>query len=66
MAGGSNPVQALSQAHGLLYGNLIRQATMLAYTDTFWLLGLTFLAIIPFMFLMKKVQLRGPATAPAH
>jgi len=50
----------------LLYGNLIRQASMLAYTDTFWLLGLTFLAMIPFMFLMKKVQLRGPATAPTH
>jgi DHA2 family multidrug resistance protein len=66
MAGGSDPVQALNQAHGLLYGNLIRQASMLAYTDTFWLLGLTFLAMIPFMFLMKKVQLRGPATAPAH
>ena len=66
MAGGSDPVQALNQAHGLLYGNLIRQASMLAYTDTFWLLGLTFLAMIPFMFLMKKVQLRGPATPPAH
>jgi DHA2 family multidrug resistance protein len=66
MSQGSNPVQALNQAHGLLYGNLVRQATMLAYTDTFWLLGITFLALIPFMFLMKKAQPhRAPAT-PAH
>ena len=63
---GSNAVQALNQAHGLVYGNLIRQASMLAYIDSFWLLGLTFLAMIPFMFLMKKIQLRGATAVPAH
>ena len=66
MSQGSNPVQALNQAHGLIYGNLIRQASMLAYIDSFWLLGLTFLAMIPFMFLMKKIQLRGAPAVPAH
>jgi len=66
MSQGSNPVQALNQAHGLIYGNMLRQASMLAYTDTFWLLGLTFLAMIPFMFLMKKIQLRATPTAPVH
>jgi DHA2 family multidrug resistance protein len=66
MSQGSNPVQALNQAHGLVYGNLIRQASMLAYIDSFWLLGLTFLAMIPFMFLMKKIKLRGAPAAPAH
>jgi DHA2 family multidrug resistance protein len=66
MSQGSNSVQALNQAHGLLYGNLIRQATMLAYIDSFWLLGLTFLAMIPFMFLMKRIQLRGAPAVPAH
>jgi len=66
MSQGSNPVQALNQAHGLIYGNLVRQANMLAYTDSFWLLGLTFLAIIPFMFLMKKTQPRRAPAAPAH
>jgi hypothetical protein len=39
---------------------------MLAYIDSFWLLGLTFLAMIPFMFLMKKIKLRGAPAAPAH
>ena len=60
MSQGSNPVQALNQAHGLIYGNLIRQANMLAYMDSFWLLGLTFLAMIPFMTLMKKIDIRRP------
>jgi DHA2 family multidrug resistance protein len=66
MAQGSDPVQALNQAHGLVYGNLIRQANMLAYTDSFWLLGLTFLAMIPFMFLMKKTQPHRPRAVAAH
>jgi len=66
MSQGSNPVQALSQAHGLIYGNLIRQASMLAYTDSFWLLGLTFLAMVPLMFLMKKTQPQRGAAAPVH
>ncbi len=66
MSQGSNPVQALNQAHGMIYGNLVRQATMLAYTDSFYLLGLTFLGMIPFMFLMKKIKLRGAPAAPVH
>jgi len=66
MSQGSNPVQALNQANGLMYSNLLRQASMLAYTDTFWLLGMTFLAMMPFMFLMKKIQLRAAPTAPVH
>jgi DHA2 family multidrug resistance protein len=66
MSQGSNPVQALDQAHGLIYGNLIRQASMLAYTDSFWLLGLTFLAMIPLMFLMKKTQPQRAPAAPVH
>jgi DHA2 family multidrug resistance protein len=66
MTQGSNPVQALNQAHGLVYANLLRQANMLAYTDAFWLLGLTFLAMIPFMFLMKRTRPSRAATAPVH
>ena len=66
MSQGSNPAQAMNQAHGLIYGNLVRQASMMAYIDSFWLLGLTFLAMIPFMFLMKRIQLRGTPAAPAH
>ena len=62
----SNPVQAFNQAHGLIYSNLLRQANMLAYVDSFWLLGLTFLAMIPFMFLMKKIDTRRAPAVAAH
>ena len=51
---GSDPIIAGAQADGLAYGLLQRHATMLAFVDDFWLMGLTFLALIPLMFLMKK------------
>jgi DHA2 family multidrug resistance protein len=64
MTHGSNATQAASQAQGLLYGTLQRQATMLAFLDNFWLMGLLALVMIPLMFLMKKAQpQKGPRVA---
>ncbi len=61
LAQGSDPAQAAAQAHGLLYGMVGRQSMMLAFIDNFWLLGITFLAMIPLMFLMKKMRPGTPA-----
>jgi DHA2 family multidrug resistance protein len=66
MTQGSAPTLAQTQAQGLLYGNLIRQANMLAYVDAFWLLGVIFLAIIPFMFLLKTAKPHGAGPVAAH
>jgi DHA2 family multidrug resistance protein len=55
---GADPAQALSQAQGTLYGMLQQQATMRAFVDVFWLLGVIFLAVVPLVFLMKKVEPR--------
>jgi len=56
MQQGSSATQALHQAQGLVYGNLVRQSTMLAFIDAFRLLGLTFLGMIPLLFFMKKAK----------
>lgn len=53
---GSDPVHAANQAHGVLYGLLMRHATMLAFIDDFWLMGVISLVMIPCMFLMKKMR----------
>lgn len=63
---GSSASQALAQAQGLVYGNLIRQSTMLAFIDSFWLLGLTFIGMIPLMFLMKKAKPHAATPPAAH
>ena len=53
-AQGASAAQAMAQAQGVLYGVLQRQSTMQAFVDSFWLLGVIFLAVIPLMFLMRK------------
>jgi len=58
---GADSVQAANQAQGALYGLLQQQATMRAFVDVFWVLGVVFLCVIPLVFLMRKVQ---PHKAP--
>jgi DHA2 family multidrug resistance protein len=61
LAVGADPVQAVQQAHGLLYWMVQRQAAMMAFVDNFWLLGVIFLLMIPLLFLMKKtLPPKGP------
>jgi DHA2 family multidrug resistance protein len=60
-AQGASAARALEQAQALLYSFMQRQAMMKAFIDNFYLLGILFLAIIPFMFLMKKTgHHKGP------
>jgi DHA2 family multidrug resistance protein len=65
MAAGSSPSQAPIQAYAQLYGSVQRQSAMLAYIDCFSFLALLFAALIPFVFVMKRV---GPhkGAAPPH
>ena len=63
IAGSSFP-DAQAQANGMAYGLLQRHSAMLAFVDDFWLMGLTFLSLIPLMFLMKKSRPhRAPVSA---
>jgi DHA2 family multidrug resistance protein len=50
----------MHQAYGMVSNLVNQQATMLAYIDNFKLLGVAVLAMIPFVFLMKKVKPGGP------
>ncbi|MGB8542824.1 MAG: DHA2 family efflux MFS transporter permease subunit [Candidatus Acidiferrales bacterium] len=60
MSRGSSAYQASHQAYALVANMLDQQATMLAYIDNFWLLAVSVLVMIPFVFLMKKVRPGGP------
>jgi len=53
---GADPVQAAAQAQGMIYGSMQQQAAMLSFNEVFWILGVAFLAVIPLMFLMKKMR----------
>ena len=56
---GASFTDAQAQANGMAYGLLQRHATMLAFVDDFWAMGLMFLSLIPLMFMMKKSRPHG-------
>ncbi|MDH4232721.1 MAG: EmrB/QacA family drug resistance transporter, partial [Nitrospirota bacterium] len=45
---------------GVIYRGLVKQASMMAFNDAFFLLSVFMLCIVPLVFLMKK----GKADAP--
>ncbi|MBS1849961.1 MAG: DHA2 family efflux MFS transporter permease subunit [Acidobacteria bacterium] len=58
-AKGFSAADATQRAYALIQGTTQRQATMLAYIDNFWMLGIAILAMIPLVFLMKKTKPGG-------
>ncbi len=64
VAGGASAPDAARQAQGLAYGTLLRQASMMAFADTFWVMGVLCIILLPLIFLMRKTHAgRGPLPA---
>jgi MFS transporter, DHA2 family, multidrug resistance protein len=59
MAHGTPAPDAQRQAVGVVQNIVQRQATMLAYIDNFYILGVAILAMVPMVFLMKKTRSTG-------
>ena len=51
-----DPARAARGAYDATFGLVARQAAMLSFVDAFWLLGITFLVIIPLVYIMKKPE----------
>ena len=64
VAAGSTTAHANAQAHAFVYGTIQRQAVMLAFLDNFKMLGIVFIAVIPFLLLMRKPRVHG--NVPVH
>ncbi|MES1254836.1 MAG: DHA2 family efflux MFS transporter permease subunit, partial [Acidobacteriota bacterium] len=64
MAAGADATTATSRAVAALFGTVQRQATMVSFVGIFQLLGVMFLALIPFVLLMKRPK--GRPVAGAH
>jgi len=61
--GGADSASALQHAYAMLQANVIRQATMLAYIDNFWFLGVVIACLIPCVFLIKPAKPGGEIVA---
>jgi DHA2 family multidrug resistance protein len=55
-AQGASAAEAASEAQRMIYNLVQRQASVLAFLEDFRLMALTFLAVIPVVFLMKKIR----------
>jgi DHA2 family multidrug resistance protein len=65
IAHGSDPGTAAGQAYGAVWGLVRRQASMLAFVDTFRVMAVVFLLVLPFLFIMKKPVYQKKA-GPMH
>ena len=61
---GSGSAEALRQAYGVVYRQLLQQAQTLAYQDVLFILACFAAAMVPLVFLTRKVH--GGRSAPAH
>jgi len=60
---GADNFTASRQALGALYGLLQVHATMLAFVEAFWVMGVVFLLMLPFVFLMRYKKHEKPSSA---
>ncbi|MRR56782.1 MAG: DHA2 family efflux MFS transporter permease subunit [Deltaproteobacteria bacterium] len=60
VAKGIDAITAQKTALGIMYGTVLKQAAMLAYNYIFWIIGIAFLVVIPFLLLLKKPKGHGP------
>jgi DHA2 family multidrug resistance protein len=65
MAQGADLFTATHQAYAALFGTIARQASMIAFNNAFFLLGVLFLVVTPLILLMRKPKRKGAAVA-AH
>jgi DHA2 family multidrug resistance protein len=66
MAKGAAFAQAQQQAYAALEGQVMKQAAMLAYNDSWLFIALTFLAVVPAVFLLHRPSKRGGMPVDAH
>jgi DHA2 family multidrug resistance protein len=51
---GADAYTAGQQALGALHGMLMRQAAMLSFVEAFWLMGVMFLSMVPFLLILRR------------
>lgn len=63
---GLDPASAQHGGLGIMYENLLRQATMLSFDDVFMLLTWMMLILIPLVLFMKNVSQQSPGPLPGE
>ena len=61
---GADAHTAAHQAYGAIYAYVQQHAAMLAFVEAFWVMAVMFLAMIPFVFIMRRVHAPAVAVQP--
>ncbi len=59
---GADSVAAARKALGAIYGMVQQHAAMLAFVEAFWVMGVVFLMMLPFLPLLQYSKLKRPAS----
>src|SRR5213592_1323260 len=62
MAAGADAVTAQSRAYAMVFGLVVRQATMVAFVGIFQLMGIIFIALVPLVLIMQRPKRGAPMT----
>ena len=65
VAHGNSMADATKKSMGLAYGTLVRQSTMMAFVDVFWIMGVLCLALLPLLLFIRKQKHPAPIDASA-
>jgi MFS transporter, DHA2 family, multidrug resistance protein len=60
-AHGSDSYDALRKAIGAVYGMVQKHASMLSFVEAFWIMGVMFLIMVPFIFLLRNPRSVRPS-----
>jgi DHA2 family multidrug resistance protein len=63
---GVDSYTASRKALGTVYSMVQRHATMLSFVEAFWLMGVLFLSMLPFLLLLRQSKPSAPTPAPAE
>jgi MFS transporter, DHA2 family, multidrug resistance protein len=63
---GADPYDASRKALGALYGLVQQHAGMLSFVEAFWLMGMLFLAMLPFILLLRYTRHIPAQARPAE
>jgi len=66
MARGSDAVQARQQAYEAIWGIVQRQASVLSFLDTFRLMGVIFLLVVPLLLVLRRPKQRAGGSVAMH
>jgi len=61
---GADAVTASRKSLAAIYGLVQQQASMLAFVEAFWVMGVVFLLMIPFLPLLQHSKRKRPQPAP--